>query len=160
MFKSRCIRPICKIIVAFMLITLLDRKSDAFLIGNLIGCNSFGCRLTNLENEVSQLKQQVVRLGSDSGLGMNNGMNSNNGMNQFRPNQNPNQLGGLNSNLQGSGLPNTNGNLNNQANQNQNQNQPNNRVNFANYEYPTNNNELRRVQSYPPGNQQVSNQFF
>lgn len=56
------------------------------LLGNLIGCNSFGCRISALENDVSLLKQQVARMSGDPSGMMHNGMSG------FRP-ANYNQYG-------------------------------------------------------------------
>lgn len=101
MTKLLSVQLVAKILLVVGCVALVNRKSDAFLLGNIIGCNSFGCRLTNLENEVNHLKNQVNRMQMNSPTqGFNNGNNNNNA--------NPNQgYNGLNNNNQmnGSQLP-------------------------------------------------------
>lgn len=124
-----------KIILVGGCLALVQRKpSDALLLSNLMGCNSIGCRLSALENDVAQLKQQVARL-DPSGMVRPNNMQN---MNQpFNPNMNQNML------------PNQGGQG---SQQQQNSNQQNaNRVNYANPEYPTD--QLRRVSANYPVNQ-------
>lgn len=151
-------RFLAKIVLLVSCLALLDRRSDALLLGNLIGCNSFGCRLTNLETEVAHLKQQVARMG-DHGQ-MNN--QHQNQMLPYNQHQNQNQLPnqsllnqqGTNSNqLNGGNTPNQ------QQQQNPGGSSSGPRVNYANLlqDYPVNQQQmLRRVADYQNG---LSNQF-
>lgn len=155
MFINFNARFITRVVLLVSCLALLDRKSDALLLGNLIGCNSFGCRLTALENEVSHLKQQVARMSDNNLHHMNNQMQP---YNQQQTNQLPNQ--GLLNQQGGNNLPNQ---LNGGNNQNQQQNSGGSttgpRVNFANMlqDYPANQQQLlRRVADYQNG---LSNQF-
>lgn len=152
MSNSLKTRYLTKIIILVSCLVVLDKRSDALLLGNLIGCNSFNCRLTALETEVSHLKQQVARMSDQSHmLHTNNQMQPYNNQNQL-PNQGLNQL------------PNQQGNNNpNQQQQQQQNNQGSStngpRVNYANMlqDYPANQQQLlRRVADYQNG---LGNQY-
>lgn len=145
-----------KILLLVSCLALLDRRSDALLLGNLIGCNSFGCRLSALETEVGHLKQQVARMSDNSHNQMLLPNNQMQPYNQAHTNQNqlPNQSS---LNQQGGTTP-------NQQQQNQQGGTTNNgqpRVNFANLlqDYPQANQQqlLRRVADYQNN---LGNQFY
>lgn len=85
-----------QIFIVVSCLALINRGSNAFLLGNIIGCNSFGCRLAALETEVNQLKNQVQRLQFNKD-GMNNNQN---GMNDFNNNQGMNNNRPMNNNQQ------------------------------------------------------------
>lgn len=149
------IKMVSKIALILSCLALADRKSsDALLLGNLIGCNSFGCRISALESDVSILKQQVARLSGDQSI-------SNGGLNNFRPNmnQNPynNQMNQLNPNQLNPNQLNQNAQMQNQDTFTNNNSSP--RVNYANYlpDYPINQQQLRRNNGYQNG---LNNQFF
>lgn len=72
---------VARVLLVLSFLALVDKRSDALLLGNLIGCGSLGCRLTALESDVAQLKQQVNRLEHPH---TNHGMHSN-----YRPVNNP-----------------------------------------------------------------------
>lgn len=143
-------------------LALLIETSEALLLGNLIGCSSFGCRLTALESDVAHLKQQVARMDPS---GMINNYRPNNMLPINRP---INNQQGSQSNLPANGnlnnLP-ANGNLNNlPANGNQQQlpvqqaasaDGGGGRVNYA-LDFPLNQQVFRG--NYPTNQQQQ--QFF
>lgn len=157
-----------KVWTVFTCLVLINHISaNSMLLGNLIGCNSFGCRIAALENDVNLLKQQVNRLNNDPTM-------SQGGMTNFRPNS-YNQYGqnqqnqGTNFNqqsqqgLQGQlgqqsfqGLQDQRG----QQGQQQNDSQGGNRVNQFAPDYQSYNQQqaLRRVPGYP--NNQLNGQFI
>lgn len=112
------------LIIACFLILAINKESNALLLGNLIGCSSFSCRLSAVEADVSHLKMQMVRLTGDTSM-----LQNSNGMNNFRPfggqGQGMNSNQGMNQNQQGQMLPN-----NQQITQAT--NNPANRVNLGN----------------------------
>lgn len=132
-------------VTACLFLLIINKESSAYLIGNLLGCSSFNCRLSAVEADVSQLKMQMVRLTGDPSM-----LQNSNGMNNFRPNQfnqgqnqmNQNQNG---QNQQGQMVPN--------QQLTQATNNPANRVNLANlitdgYQQSLpQQQQLRRVQS-------------
>lgn len=74
-------------------VILITPNSKALLLGSFIGCNSFGCRISALENDVAQLKQQMARLspngfGNTNTNGMMQPFGNQNGMNQMQGQQN------------------------------------------------------------------------
>lgn len=161
MIKSLSFKALTRIFVVTCCLALIDRRSDALLLGNFIGCNSFGCRLTALENDVNVLKQQVARLNDPNMHTMNNfrpagtgGFNQNQGLfNQGSTNQsgqqslqqNPQQQSGQQENQ------NNNGNNNNGGG--------GNRVNYANILSDFNGQQnLRRVNGYQNGPNNLFNQ--
>lgn len=152
MSSSLNTRFLAKIVLLVSCLALLDRRSDALLLGNLIGCNSFGCRLTNLETEVAHLKQQVARMSDQSH--MNNQMLPYNQHNNQLPNQSLlNQQGTHSNQLNGGNNPNQ------QQQQNPGGSTSGPRVNYANLlqDYPANQQQmLRRVADYQNG---LGNQF-
>lgn len=166
MIKFLKTQVVIKIALVACCLALVGKRSDALLLGNLIGCNSFGCRLSALESDVSQLKQQVLRL-SDPNMSHLNNFHPMYPNGQMNPNQssNLNQGGQLN---QGQLNPNQNqlnpnqGQLNNNNLQQQqpgNQNNAN-RVNYANNldsEYQQQQQLVRRNNQYQNG---LNNQFY
>lgn len=149
---------IARLILVAACFALIDRKSDALFLGNIIGCNSFGCRISALEADVGQLKQQVARLTGTTGDMQNPYRNP---QNQFGTQMGMNQLGGLQTNQ---GQP---GGQQGQQGQQQQQQQPgtntngaaqgadpSGNVNRANYGNLVNDFQLRRVApNYPNANQ-------
>lgn len=151
-------QKLATLVLTIVCLAFIVRISDALFLGNIIGCNSINCRLSSLESDVNQLKQQVARI---SGGGVNN---MNTGINSFRPNGMSNQ-GQFNQGQMGSNtgqLPNQQqGQMQNQQGSatNQQAEGTNNRVTYSNLapDYdPANQQPLRRVPNY----QQLSNQFF
>lgn len=151
-----------KVIMVACCLALIDKQSNAFLLANFIGCNSFGCRISALEQDVGQLKQQVMRL---SGGGMN-GMNGYQQPNTMPYNQNQmmNQNGGgMNQQLQPNQF-NQNGQQGTQPQQQQQQQQPQQQGNtpttrqsYMPGQYPD---ELRRVQGVVPYQNSLNGQFL
>jgi len=138
------IQSVAKSVVLVVCLCLVAPNSSAMLLGNLIGCNSFGCRLAALENDVAQLKQQVSRLGGSYGQpGSNFGQG---GMMQ-RPNGGQPQMGGgqnMNPNMNQQGQMQGGGNMLREG-----ENKVSNAVNYQlNHQ-----NHLMRNPSYPIANQ-------
>lgn len=139
-----------RVILAACCLALIDKRSSALFLGNFIGCNTLGCRISLLEQDVSQLKQQVMRLSAGNGMNFQqpNSMpyNQNQMSNQQGMNQLPNQF-------------NQNGQQSNQQGNQQQGTNPTTRQTYANMpgEYPQ---ELRRVQNAIPYQNQLNGQFM
>lgn len=114
-------------------VALSCKTSNGLLLSNIIGCNSFHCRLSLLESDVAQLKQQMARMSGTEYSSNNN----------FRPNNN-NNMGGSGSGTNNQGDANSNTQPNSNNNQ---QGNTNNRVSYANLlnEY----NQLGQQQQQP-----------
>ena len=138
------------IVLASCLAVMIPPRSDALLLGNFIGCNSFGCRISALESDVAQLKQQVARMASPLGTQGAQGMQD---ANNFRPNNlqpfNQNNLNPMQQNQQGQqGQQAQQGQLNQNGQQQNGQPQTKELVNFA-LDYPIGNSQnLRRSSGY------------
>jgi len=143
------------ITLVIVCLALTNNSCSALFLGNLIGCNSFGCRLAALESDVSLLKQQVARL---SGGSSGNTVNPNS-INNFRPSAqdpyNQGMMGPLNQGQLGQ-FGGSNGQLQSQLPQPQQESQNNSpRVNYANltpdYQQPQQQQQLRRVPGFSSG---------
>lgn len=128
---------ITRFVVIAICVVLVTPNSRALLLGSFIGCNSFGCRLTSLENDVAQLKQQVARFSDPHGHMVPNSNARPSGMLQ--------QFGGQNGvNPQGQNQQQQGGQQEGGSSGQQ--------VRYA-LDFPVNQQTLRRNPSYPTVNQ-------
>lgn len=125
LFKiTTCTKPL--FVTLCLLLLIINKESSAYLIGNLLGCSSFNCRLSAVEADVSQLKMQMVRLTGDPSM-----LQNSNGMNNFRPNQFNQGQNQMNQNQNQNGQ-NQQGQMGPNQQLTQATNNPANRVNLAN----------------------------
>lgn len=143
---------ISRVILVACCLALIDKRSNALFLGNFIGCNSFGCRIAALEQDVGQLKQQVVRLSGGNPMNFQQQPYNQNQMQQGM-NQLPNQFN-QNGQQQQQGVQ-----PQQQGQQQQQGTNPATRQGYSAGEYPP---ELRRIQqahfqnSAPLGSQFMS----
>jgi hypothetical protein len=133
-------------------LAVLVASSEALLIGNFIGCNSFGCRLSALESDVAQLKQTVSQISSRLNLA-GGSMN----FQQLPYNQqNPSGMGGMGNQQQGGQMSNFNPNNMNQQQQRpqQQQQQGGGQMNFS----PAQQTQTQQQQTQPQQQQQSGQQ--